>query len=48
MKPVAAAKPVSIALCLLFIIPLTVLAEGVERSTSFSVEGAYYIDDNKG
>jgi hypothetical protein len=48
MKPLAVVKLVSIALFVLLIIPVTALAEGVERSTSFSVEGAYYTDDNKG
>ena len=35
-------------LCLLLIFPSLAVAEEVERSTSLSIEGAYYIDDNKG
>jgi hypothetical protein len=44
------ASPVSLVtvLCALLLVPLAVFSEGVERSTSISVEGAYYIDDNKG
>ena len=36
------------AIYLLLIVSTAALTEGVERSTSFSFEGAYYIDDNKG
>ncbi|UCF96595.1 MAG: hypothetical protein JSV89_15660 [Spirochaetaceae bacterium] len=35
-------------LVLLLIIPSAAVADGVVHSTSFSVEGAYYLDDNKG
>jgi hypothetical protein len=41
-------KRILVVLCLLLIIPVLVLADGADRSTTFSVEGAYYLPDNKG
>ena len=37
-----------IVLCLLLVFPSFAVSEEVERSTSLSIEGAYYPDDNKG
>jgi hypothetical protein len=34
--------------CLFLIFPFLVPAEEVKRSTSLSIEGVYYFDDNKG
>jgi len=48
MKPVALSKSFLIAICLLLVFPSAALADEVERSTTFSVEGAYYLPDNKG
>jgi hypothetical protein len=31
-----------------FLLPLSALSDAVNRSTSFNIEGAYYLDDNKG
>ncbi len=48
MRLFASPKPILTAIYLLLIVSTAALTEGVERSTSFSIEGAYYIDDNKG
>jgi hypothetical protein len=48
MKSAAVLKLSVCLLCLLSIGAAGVAAEGVERSTSFSIEGAYYLPDNKG
>jgi hypothetical protein len=48
MKFSTAPKPVLFVLCLLLTFPSLAVAEEVERSTWLSIEGAYYIDDNKG
>ena len=41
-------KYILVVFCLLLIFPSLVLADGTERRTTFSVEGAYYLPDNKG
>jgi hypothetical protein len=41
-------KHILVLLCLLLIFPSLVLSDGADRSTTFSVEGAYYLPDNKG
>ena len=41
-------KALGCALCFLLVVSFAALGEGVERSTSFSVQGAYYLPDNKG
>jgi hypothetical protein len=48
MKLFASAKPILISICLVLVVSTVAFAEAVERSTSFSVEGAYYLPDNKG
>ncbi len=48
MKLAISVKPVFIVLCLLVVVSFSALADEVERSTTFSVEGTYYLDDNKG
>ncbi len=34
--------------CIFLVLPFQAMSEGVERSTSLIIEGAYYFDDNKG
>ncbi len=34
--------------CIFLVIPFQAMSEGVERSTSLMIEGAYYFDDNRG
>lgn len=48
MKFLTEPKPLLAVLCLLLFFPSPAAAEEVKRSTSLSIEGAYYIDDNKG
>jgi hypothetical protein len=44
-----AARPASVVcLCVCLLVPFTTFPEGLKHSTTLSVEGAYYIDDNKG
>jgi hypothetical protein len=48
MKCAALPKSLVCILCLLLVVSTAARADRVERSTSFSVEGAYYLPDNKG
>ena len=48
MKLLFPSKILFAAICLVIAVSTAALAEEVERSTSFSVEGAYYLPDNKG
>ena len=48
MKFLTEPKPLLVVFCLLLFFPSLAAAEEVERSTSLSIEGAYYFDDNKG
>jgi len=48
MKLPTSAKSVLTAICLLLLVFSAAVAEEVQRSTSFSIEGAYYLPDNKG
>ena len=48
MNSTALSRILGCILGLLLVVSAAAVAEGVERSTSFSVEGAYYLPDNKG
>jgi len=48
MKFLTSPKVLMVVLCLVLIFPWLAVSEEVERSTSLSIEGAYYFDDNKG
>jgi hypothetical protein len=48
MKSAVLLKSLGCTLCLLLFFSSAALSEQVQRSTSFSVEGAYYLPDNKG
>ena len=48
MKHRGSRKYILIAICFALVLSTTAGAEGVERSTSFSIEGAYYLPDNTG
>lgn len=48
MKLLSSPKVLFVVLCLVLIFPSLAVSEEVERSTSLSIEGTYYFDDNKG
>ena len=48
MKSLTSPRVLWVGLCLVLLFPSMAAAEEVERSTSLSIEGAYYFDDNKG
>ena len=48
MRSATLFKALGCVLCFLLVVSFVALGEEVERSTSFSVQGTYYLPDNKG